>query len=96
MENNFMDEKQLKEMARFEEENDCTVISPNLMQQIKPKQQFFYVAWQDDSGRIIDIKHYDDYDTALLKGMENAKVTGTTWTIRDLSGRFIDGNYIGK
>jgi hypothetical protein len=65
-------------------------------EKLKLKQQFFYVAWQDGSGRIIDIKHYNDYDTALLKGMENAKVTGTTWTIRDLSGRFVDGNYESK
>jgi hypothetical protein len=60
------------------------------------RKHFFYVAWQDDSGRIIDIKHFDDYDTALLKGMENAKASGTTYTIRDLAGRFVDGNYVSK
>jgi hypothetical protein len=65
-------------------------------EQAKPKQHFFYVAWQDETGRIIDIKHYDDYDTALMKGMENAKLTGTTYTIRDLKGRLVDSNYNGK
>jgi hypothetical protein len=62
----------------------------------KPKQHFFYVAWQDDAGKIIDIKHYDDYDTALLKAMEEAKLTGTTYTIRDLKGRLVDSNYVTK
>jgi hypothetical protein len=102
-----MNDEKLKEVAEFEDKHEATVISPNLLQQLagmekiakeqaKPKQHFFYVAWQDDSGRIIDIKHYDDYDTALLKAMGNAKTTGTTYTIRDLNGRFIDGNYVSR
>lgn len=91
-----MDDEKFKEMAELEDKYGATVISPNLMQQMKPKQHFFYVAWQDTEGRIIDIKHYDDYDTALMRAMTNAKLTGTTYTIRDLAGRFIDGNYVSR
>ena len=91
---------------QFEGENDSAALSPTLLQKLagmeriveergKQKQHFFYVAWQDDSGKIIDIKHYDDYETALMKAMDNGKITGTTYTIRDLNGRFIDGNFIG-
>lgn len=96
-----MDDEQLRKHAEFEEEATKNVtgpmaISPNLLQQMKPKQHFFYVAWQDAEGRVIDIKHYDDYDTALMRAMNNAKVMGATYTIRDLSGRFIDGNFISQ
>jgi hypothetical protein len=89
-----MGDEKLKEMADFEDKNPCFVMSPNLQQKLK--QHFFYVAWQDAEGRIIDIKHYDDYDTALMRAMQNAKATGTTYTIRDLKGRLVDSNYISK
>jgi len=66
-----------------------------IVREIKQKQHFFYVAWQDEDGKIIDIKHYDDYDTALMKAMENSKVTASTYTIRDLKGRLVDSNFNG-
>lgn len=101
-----MDDKKFEEMAKFEETHDCTVISPklsHLMEQnplpgdgydfaIPKKQQFFYVVWQNEEGRIIDIKHYDDYDVALMRGMDQSKETGTLWSIYALNGRFVDGN----
>lgn len=105
-----MDEEQLKKMAEFEDKNPSYIISPTLLQKLagmdgteqiteampKLKQHFFYVAWQDDAGRIIDIKHYDDYDMALMRAMQNAKLTATTYTIRDLKGRLVDSNYVSK
>ena len=65
----------------------------------KLKQHFFYVVLQDDNGHIVDINHYTDYDTALLRGMEKAKDSGTFWSIYSLSGpssKFVDGNFRSK
>lgn len=105
-----MDDKQFREMAEFEEKNDCTVMSPSLIQRLagmdgtenilevmpKLKQQFFYVVLQDRSGKIIDISHYDDYELALMRGMDKSKETGTYWSIYSLNSKFVDGNFNPK
>lgn len=94
-----MDDKQFREMAEFEEKNDCTVISPNLLQQLgtaSKKQQFFYVVLQDRHGKIVDINHYNDYEVALMRGMDKSKETGMYWSIYSLNSKFIDGNFIPK
>lgn len=88
------------------------VFSPNLMQKLagmdgtesiedvvekpKQKQQFFYVVLQDNTGKIVDIKHHNDYEAALMQGMEKSKQTGTSWSIFSLNGKFVDGNFVGK
>jgi len=101
-----MDDKKFKEMAEFEAQNDCTVISPffarqieeakQAEEQIKQKQHFFYVILQDRERKIVDITHYNDYDVALMRGMEKSKETGTYWSIYSLNGKFVDGNFVGK
>jgi hypothetical protein len=107
-----MDEEQLKKHAEFEDKFGASVITPNLMQKLagmdgtetiedvvgksKVKQQFFYVVLQDNTGKIIDINHYTDYDTALMRGMEKAKETGSSWSIFSLQGKFIDGNFTSR
>lgn len=106
-----MDADKLRERAKFEDEATKNVtgpmaMSPNLLDKLvgmedivkernKQKQQFFYVVLQDDTGKIVGISHYNDYDLALLKGMEKAKESYTSWSIFDLNGRFIDGNFSG-
>jgi hypothetical protein len=85
-----MNDNQINPMEQFETTDACTI------SQARPKQHFFYVAWQDSTGKIVDIKHYEDYELALMKGMEKAKDMGTTYTIRDLNGRFVDGNFVGR
>jgi len=109
-----MDDKKLKEMAEFEDKNEATVISPNLIRRLAghdgterlpgegcdfvgtKKQQYFYVVLQNENGQIVDIKHYTDYDTALLYGMGKSKETGTQWSVFSLNGRFVDGNFVGQ
>jgi len=65
-------------------------------ERFKPRQQFFYVVLQDNTGKIVDIGHYNDYEVALMRGMDKAKETGTQWSIFSLAGKFVDGNFVGK
>src|SRR5579859_7519409 len=107
-----MDEEQLRKHAEWEDEATKNVtgpmsISPTLLEKLagmeeivkernKQKQHFFYVVLQDTTGKIINISHHNDYETALMWGMDKAKETGTYWSTYALNGKFVDGNYIGR
>ena len=57
------------------------------------KTHFFYLALQDKSGKIVKIIHDTSYDKLLEQGMQEAKSIQGTWSIFNLKGRFVDGNF---
>jgi hypothetical protein len=62
----------------------------------KPKRHFFYVILQDGSGKIVDISHWTDYEIALTRAMDKAKEGNFSYSIFNLEGKFIDGNFVGR
>lgn len=86
-----MNDNQINPLEQFET-NDAITLSATL----KKKQQFFYVVLQNNEGKIVDIQHYNDYEIALMRGMDKSKETGTFWSIYSLSGKFVDGNFSGR
>jgi len=65
-----------------------------MTKQIKNKLYIF--AIQDEEGRIVRLMHGTDYEQLWIIGTTESKSMAGRWTIFDLDGRAIDGNFTPK
>lgn len=58
--------------------------------------KLFIFVIQDENGKIQKILTGDNYENLWFQGVAESKAQRGFWEMRDLSGRFIDGNYRSK
>lgn len=59
----------------------------------KIKNKLFVFIIQDEEGRNVRVLYDSSYDLLWLKGTAEAKAMRGWWSIFDLEGKFVDGNY---
>jgi hypothetical protein len=59
----------------------------------KVKSKLYILTIQDEDGRILKIVNGVEYEHVWLTGTAEAKSMRGYWTIFDLDGRAIDGNF---
>jgi hypothetical protein len=59
----------------------------------KQKSKLFVLTIQDENGSILRIMNNVSYETLWLTGTTESKAMRGYWTIFDLEGRAIDGNF---
>lgn len=58
----------------------------------KNQSKLFLLIIKSKDGMVLDILPNQNYDVALLAGMERIKTTKDYWEIFDHLGRYIDGS----
>lgn len=61
--------------------------------QTKTKSKLYILTIQDEFGKILRIMNDVEYDRLWLTGTTESKSMRGYWTIFDLDGRAIDGNF---
>ena len=61
--------------------------------QKKATNSLFVMSIQDEDGVIVKVLSNSDYDQLWLIGTAESKSMRGFWTIHDIQGRFIDGNF---
>lgn len=72
------------------------VIAAETAETAKTKSRLYILSIQSDDGTIERILTGQDYDQLWLQGSTESKAIGGFWTVHDVQGRFIDGNYRAK
>lgn len=67
--------------------------SPQQIQTPKTANKLFVLCIQDEDGKIQRILTDNNYDQLWLVGVTESKSMRGFWTIFDLDGRAIDGNF---